>query len=144
MGTSFDRNFQDDEQECAKETPSDNQECKIDPEKAGRPLDLDPAALPPCSPKNIRDGKACILQRKPYLKIYFPGHKTPAKQPEDVEWGREEKNPKRPQMKLSGGEEMNDTTAKHLGALTILAAPWCPDLPRYPQLVPNGVLQPGL
>ena len=87
MGASFDRNFQDDEQECAKETPSDEQECKIDPEKAKPLSHSEIAALPPCSPKTIRDGKACILQRKPYLKIYFPGHKKPKEQPENVEWG---------------------------------------------------------
>jgi hypothetical protein len=88
MGTTFDKDFREDEGGGIQETPSDNQECKTDPEKAKPLINFKIAALPPCSAKNIRDGKACILQRKPYLKIYFPGHKKPKEQSEDVEWGR--------------------------------------------------------
>lgn len=70
----------------------DKLETRPSTEKAGNVLDLDPAALPPCTPENIISGKPCILFKKPYLKIHFPGHKAPAKQSEEktnsVEWGK--------------------------------------------------------
>ena len=87
MGKSFDRDSQEETLEHPQEPLSDDREDATDPEKARPLIDFKIAALPPCSAKNIRDGKACILQRKPYLKIYFPGHKKPKELPEDVEWG---------------------------------------------------------
>jgi len=77
----------------ALETEIDKSPCQ---EKARKPLDLDPASLPPCSPETIISGKPCILFKKPYQKIHFPRSKAPEKQPEEIpdgwewgEWGEE-------------------------------------------------------
>ena len=86
----------------ALETELDKSPCT---EKAGQPLDLDPASLPPCSPEIISDGKPCILQNKPYRQIFFPGHKAPEEKPENVKWGKEEKKPEEKPNKTEWGRE---------------------------------------